>query len=1548
MFLLLGLFTLVMILYFVIRIPRVQQYALQHITVILENELDTKVDIGELEFDPLRQIVLRNIYVEDQQGDTLLYANRLRVDFDILDLFKKTIRLELAELDQAKVNIYKQEGMEDFNYQFLLYAFESDEPSEPSDWLFQLEKISLSSINLNYLDVPGGTRLAANMQRTVVDIEDLGLEKNHLILNYINLHALDMRLEQLPGRSIVEKDDIIEAESEPEERFFVTIYEIDITGSAFAFNDLNEPGKEAGLDPNHLHLTGISGNFENILLHGDLIKGSIQQLAMREKSGLELNRLTLDLALDGPELDLNISALTTGNSHFDKELSIHIPQIDKVGDEIGEIRTHADFRNTLISFKDLLVFDPKMDIPDDFKDASVHISGDLRGKVADIQFNNFDIRLEDHVLASGSLTAIGLPEADRAKFNITFTEAEAKKQFLHTFYPPKKDLPVNLYALGDIRTKGTIEGSLHDVTVKLQTGTDLGGLRTNVRIKTDNDFNPLAHSGTIDVQNFHMGRFLESEEMGRLTANATFKGRGENMDSFNVNLRSFLFNDYTYRNIIAEGSFVNNLLLAELSSEDPNIESYLSTQIDLREDQFKYMVNGVVCNANLHALNFTEDTLQFSTRINIDLAGTDPDSITGFARLDNFHLRQGRQTYKLDSLQLTSEINERDRLITINSPIINGKVSGVFTYSDIPDATKQFISNFTDAYAFEAPDAHMESMYFNFNVDNLDKLLSVFAPDINIFDNFNVSGSYREENQSLEIKGSMKEFRYKDQHLKNLDFTVDAKSDSLNFLVKGSSLDLGGFVIDTPSINGNFFNDKLSFNLIAAQKSSQTYVNMDGLLTHRRDTFALTLPRAEIQISGHDWNIKAGNQILYSDEYLAINDLELFHEDQRILVHTRRQANTKDLIELQMERISLEDIAKITNTEEYKMKGRLSGEIDVIDPLSALGIDADIRIDSVLIADEPLGKISLTAKKAEYVDQVSAGMRIAGPGNDMVVRGFYDFGQTPDSINAHVTIREFAIGRAEPFLKDVFTKMDGNIIGNLHIRGSTDAPKITGNLMFKDENILGLAITQTQYTIKDQEIFFEEEAIRLNNFTLRDNRGRPAVANGFIRHKQFDDMVFDLKFSADRFRLIDSPEAREAVFYGTLIATVDMGLKGPIEDLDIRVNITSEPGTNLTLQILPDENMVRPPYIVFKDDNGEDEDRPFLSESETGEGGRVPQFDMSRFDFRSQIKITPEAVFNIVIDPVNGDMITARGTGDISMRMDADQNVNLFGTYTINEGLYSLRFLNLMKREFSVRSGSTISWSGDPESPSLNLTAVYETRASRIDLVPDLLDIMTVDEIRAARRALPVRVLMKMSGELEEPALSFDLEVPEATASADAAVVNQRIDQIRADETQLNKQVFGLIVLNRFIYDGVGTTDTGEDGILLGQASQSISRVLNRQLETLSDQYLAGIELEVNVEALDQRQGAFAQEVELMATRQITDRISVSAGGTVNVGAAEGSGQFAGDYAVRYRVNEAGNINLRFFRTSRQDMFTDHLRVSTGASINHHKDFDRLRDLLPW
>src|ERR1043165_9758827 len=81
-----SIFLLLVLVIILIQTPFVQNFARKKIQGYLQNKLHTRVEIGKIYIGLPRNIVLDNIYLEDQQKDTLLYGGQVKVDITLLKL----------------------------------------------------------------------------------------------------------------------------------------------------------------------------------------------------------------------------------------------------------------------------------------------------------------------------------------------------------------------------------------------------------------------------------------------------------------------------------------------------------------------------------------------------------------------------------------------------------------------------------------------------------------------------------------------------------------------------------------------------------------------------------------------------------------------------------------------------------------------------------------------------------------------------------------------------------------------------------------------------------------------------------------------------------------------------------------------------------------------------------------------------------------------------------------------------------------------------------------------------------------------------------------------------------------------------------------------------------------------------------------------------------------------------------------------------------------------------------------------------------------------
>src|SRR5258707_11819446 len=96
---------LLVIVLFLLQTATVQNFGRKKIQSYLESKLHTKVIIGELSIDFPKNIILKNIYLEDRHRDTLLSAGNLNLDVNLWGLFQHKVVVNDITLDRWTVNI---------------------------------------------------------------------------------------------------------------------------------------------------------------------------------------------------------------------------------------------------------------------------------------------------------------------------------------------------------------------------------------------------------------------------------------------------------------------------------------------------------------------------------------------------------------------------------------------------------------------------------------------------------------------------------------------------------------------------------------------------------------------------------------------------------------------------------------------------------------------------------------------------------------------------------------------------------------------------------------------------------------------------------------------------------------------------------------------------------------------------------------------------------------------------------------------------------------------------------------------------------------------------------------------------------------------------------------------------------------------------------------------------------------------------------------------------------------------------------------------------
>ena len=342
----------------------------------------------------------------------------------------------------------------------------------------------------------------------------------------------------------------------------------------------------------------------------------------------------------------------------------------------------------------------------------------------------------------------------------------------------------------------------------------------------------------------------------------------------------------------------------------------------------------------------------------------------------------------------------------------------------------------------------------------------------------------------------------------------------------------------------------------------------------------------------------------------------------------------------------------------------------------------------------------------------------------------------------------------------------------------------------------------------------------------------------------------------------------------------------------------------------------------------------------------IKKTSFSGFDLSSIIEVDKEATLRLLMDPTSSDSLVVRGDAALSFTMDRSGKMSLTGAYNLNDGSYLISLEQVIKRKFDIIPGSTIIWNGDPLDADINLNATYSVRAAPYDLVADQMAGLSDIEKGGYKQLYPFLVMLKLRGAILKPEITFEILLPPEEKGILGGAVNQKLTMLNEDPSLLNKQVFALLVLGRFVQENPLTTESGGTSTLV---RSTVGNFLSAQLNQLSSKIVKGVDLNFNVQSYDDYQTGQAQgrtQVEIGLKKQLfNDRLSVQLGGAVDVegdrAKQNSASEITSDVTVEYKLTKDGAYRLKGFRHNQYEGAIEGQLVETGVGVVYVKDFDK-------
>lgn len=202
-----------------------------------------------------------------------------------------------------------------------------------------------------------------------------------------------------------------------------------------------------------------------------------------------------------------------------------------------------------------------------------------------------------------------------------------------------------------------------------------------------------------------------------------------------------------------------------------------------------------------------------------------------------------------------------------------------------------------------------------------------------------------------------------------------------------------------------------------------------------------------------------------------------------------------------------------------------------------------------------------------------------------------------------------------------------------------------------------------------------------------------------------------------------------------------------------------------------------------------------------------------------------------------------------------------------------------------------------------------------------------------------------------KPDINFDLNFPRLNPTLKNYTENQ-LRILRQDQNELNKQVFGLIVIGTFLPTNSGLSQSqlssGSINTALETAGSMLSSIFNKFLK----EYITGLDIEIGANVFDDytnASGKRGQAYRLRGNYEINDRVTISGGLGVETGdlvASQSSGNvfIGGDVLVDYYITQDRRLKLRL--SSTYDQTFEGQRLKPAIGIRYRQEFDSVDEFF--
>ena len=1486
---------------------RVETAAVHLVAEEFSRALGTKASIGAMEYRFPARVALKDIYIEDQQHDTLLYVRELYVHFRPLALKNNEIRFSHVRLQDVVANIYRLPDST-WNYAFLIPPPGEKKESSPLQSLIAVRDIRLDNIRVRYEDYE------AYLAHALMDLNQLSEEK------------LDAQIAELSGvlRSVAP---VLKGRKP---------LEVESLKAHLILNDtaLMMPTLTARLPQSKLDISGIEVRFPE----GDTLY--LSQSAHDITFSLifhEAEVVPADLMLFAPTLKRFNKPVTLAGEFGGRldSLYFHEIAIRYDGETVLEGDVSAaglpDLNNPYLraNLKDLQTNAAKIqDFLSRLYGRPVQLPAEVR-RLGTIHYRG---------LAEGRLHNLTLHGAFRTSLGTITTDGTFRADSLFDYMVYDARIVGRNFRLGrmvgheplrsvtlDVRSKGEIIAgdSTHERAIR-------GDVKAFVRQLTYKNY---TYSALRFDGRYEPGRYAGRSSINDEHLKAEFDGVVNLRDvdpEINCNLRCYHFDTEPLGLTGLRNSLRTRFSMAidMNGSETESVSGYMVIDsLFIATSRDSILMKQLALLASGEAGHSKTFTLR-SDYLEAQLDGTFryKDIAPAFQAMMHHYLPSAVLAPQQEWLPVSFILQANGQRLRD----IQRLYTAPFTLSDHPTFT-------ADVNLKPEKEPKIDARFFAPGVRAGSTPVHDLILTLNTIDTLRHQGgrgsglSFSVSAEAMQMHTVLSALAYHDTLLTHLTLRQQAMMDEMlpegwrelspRELQRALSADLSGRQRQRALLSaqraGTYGGD-LRLITRFSRYNKQPLIDMHmlpGTLLLRDSLYTLS-----------------DSRITYcaADKTVEVDHFNFEGGGQHLRAHGIASERATDTLEVDLQKVNAGYVVPFfLPVQTIMFNGLLSGRANITSVLKKPQIETQIHIDSMGLNNCYFGEaevdLHIRDSLAFHADVNRPDRKVVNLDGKALFdgSGVWELDMTADSVPL-----EFINHWTATVLDD----LRGNATGRVVVGGYRGKVYVLLNAAAQNAS-LTLPWTGARYTIAEDTIVMDTTAILFPNVHLTDVEGNSVTIDGGIYHDQFSDFALDLHVEAHNALVFDQDEQGE-MLRGHVYANGTVDVFGNENDLTVIADAVTTRNSRFRLSIDNISTASSSNFIHFVEH--EDSTLHVVVETDldnidhdiyAAKKTNVVATRRAKCLLQLGIEVNPQLQFQLVLGERNADMIQARGSGALRLTYDTETgNTRLLGTYDIERGTLSYTIANMIRKEFIIADGSTVVFSGNPSDPHLDVTAKYRVTANLKDLFGDEIDLLTT-----SRTNIPVLTCLHLNGPLSNPTLSFSLEFP----LSDQAIQQQVRQVINTDE-MLMRQVVYLLAFGRFFtpdamkYNAQSATLNSTYSLL----SSTVTGQINAWLSRLTNRLTLGVAIRADGE------GATAsQEYEAQFQLQPIDRLIIN--GNFGYRYNDISNQpFFGDLDVEVLLTPDGQWRLKGYTHTVDKYSLRQAAMIQGVGFMWKKDFN--------